>query len=146
VIHLAPRTFTASVGESGVFSLSFWLHFALFLCLCTPFPPCQFQIVGAAVLCLIAGPPFSTQRINTMMNRMCHDLPHTAVRASSVGICWTSIGCCVFFSIRLCSFDPKTIEINGDWKRLKRVLTYRGFNSSQSLYRLAQNEEGLNEN
>lgn len=83
--HLAPRTFTASVGESGVFSLSFWLHFALFLCLCTPFPPCQFQIVGAAVLCLIAGPPFSTQRINTMMNRMCHDLPHTAVPASSVG-------------------------------------------------------------
>lgn len=29
--HLAPRTLTASVGESGVFSLSFWLDFALFL-------------------------------------------------------------------------------------------------------------------
>jgi hypothetical protein len=33
----------------------------------------------------------------------------------------------------LCSFDSKTIGIEGDWKGLERILTYRGFNRLQSL-------------
>jgi hypothetical protein len=36
--------------------------------------------------------------------------------------------------LRPCSFNPKTIGIEGDWKGLKRILTCRGFNPPQSLW------------
>jgi hypothetical protein len=39
-----------------------------------------------------------------------------------------------FYPLRPCSFDPKTIGIEGDWKRLERILTCRGFNPPQSLW------------
>jgi hypothetical protein len=43
--------------------------------------------------------------------------------------------------VRSCSFDPKTIGTKGYWKRLKKILTCRGFNPL-NLYELAQNEQG----
>jgi hypothetical protein len=43
---------------------------------------------------------------------------------------------------KACSFDPKTIWIEGDWKELERILTCRGFNPLNP-YGLAQNEHGL---
>jgi hypothetical protein len=46
-------------------------------------------------------------------------------------------------SLGPCSFDSKTIEIEGDWKGFERILTYRGFNPL-NLYELTQNEQGLN--
>jgi hypothetical protein len=36
--------------------------------------------------------------------------------------------------LRPCSFNPKTIGIEGDWKGLERILTCRGFNPPQSLW------------
>jgi hypothetical protein len=39
-----------------------------------------------------------------------------------------------WFHFRPCSFDPKTIEIEGDWKGLERILFYRRFNPPQSLW------------
>jgi hypothetical protein len=47
-----------------------------------------------------------------------------------------------FLPVMLCSFDPKTIGIEGDWKGLERILTCRGFNPPNP-YGLAQNEQGL---
>jgi hypothetical protein len=41
-------------------------------------------------------------------------------------------GPCDYF--RPCSFDPKTIGIEGDWKGLERILTCRRFNPPQSLW------------
>jgi hypothetical protein len=41
-----------------------------------------------------------------------------------------------------CSFDPKTIGIEVDWKRLKRILTCRGFDPLNP-YGSAQNEQSL---
>jgi hypothetical protein len=37
-------------------------------------------------------------------------------------------------TLRPCSFDPKTIGIEEDWKELEKILTCRGFNPPQSLW------------
>ena len=34
--------------------------------------------------------------------------------------------------LRPCSFHPQTMGIEGDWKGLRRILTYRGFVPPQS--------------
>jgi len=48
--------------------------------------------------------------------------------------------------VRPCSFVSKTKGIEGDWRELRRILTYRGFNLPQSLpipLVLGPNEQAL---
>ena len=51
-------------------------------------------------------------------------------------------------ALRPCSFDPKTIGIEVDWKGLKRILTCRGFDPPQSLWirALAEHEQRWQKN